>query len=163
MREETICRKKRASKVPQNLAGSLAPIGLQKPCQNVSGAAATQVCRKGASKSGRQPRECSCKICGGARHGLGAYLSLLDHNPTQAAQNRRDSGRQLWPFGHWRHLWWLRGSSCDFAGSMLGRLRRYLQFLWVSLGLLEGSSRRLRPFARAFGLADLWWRRACQE
>ena len=75
MRERTICRKKVASKVPQNLAGSLAPIGLQKFCQNVSGAAATQALPQSASKSGRQPRELSCKMCGVARHGLGACLS----------------------------------------------------------------------------------------
>ena len=126
----------------QNLAGFLAQIGLHESCQNVSGAAATQVCRKGASKSGRQPRDLSCKICGVARHGLGSYQGQLCHTDAPAARNAgtRGGDSAVWPLAA---SWGCSGDS----GSKVLRLRRF----WQDSGAAAAGGLPARNHAQTAG------------
>ncbi len=80
----------------------------------------SNLCRKSASKSGRQPRDLSCKICGGARRGHGACLSC---RTTITRMPPRIAG--------------IRGGCCGGVGH--GRFFGLLWAAWELLGACLGS------------------------
>ncbi len=132
----------------QNLAGSLAPIWLEKSCQNVSGAAATQVLPQRCQQIWQATARMLVQNCRGRAARPWRMPKLSNHNHAHVAQNRRDSRQQLrrcWPLAVFLGC---SGAARAMLAACFGRLRRFRQDSGAAWGCSRAALRRLRPFAR---------------